>query len=129
MSEKNLDGQMNMFELLGEKTVASEQAVIVKPRRLGKYEAEIVVETETEVEPETEVEKTLVTEKKVSDADVVMHRDIKDSAGRVIKSVSYINYNKVKIVTNYDDEKLYSFESSKEAVDFYIDKMQNLKKL
>ena len=60
---------------------------------------------------------------------VVMHRSIKDSMGREVKSVSYVDYNRVKIVTNYDEVEWHSFDNAKEAVDFYIDKMQNIRML
>lgn len=40
--------------------------------------------------------------------------------------IAYINYNKVQITREGQEPELYVFESSKEAVDYYVQKMQEL---
>ena len=40
--------------------------------------------------------------------------------------IAYINYNKVRITREGQEPEVYVFESSKEAVDYYVQKMQEL---
>ncbi len=40
--------------------------------------------------------------------------------------IAYINYNKVRITREGEEPKLCEFASSKEAVDYYVEKMQEL---
>lgn len=57
----------------------------------------------------------------------VMHKEAKDKDGRVLAEISYLNYNKVYIKNKeYRQGKLFEFENSKEAVDFYISEMTKL---
>lgn len=57
----------------------------------------------------------------------VMHKEKKDKNGNVLSEISYLNYNKVFIRNSkYQQGKLFEFENSKEAVDFYITEMMKL---
>lgn len=40
--------------------------------------------------------------------------------------IAYINYNKVRITREGQEPELYEFDSSKDAVDYYVQKMQEL---
>ena len=40
--------------------------------------------------------------------------------------IAYINYNKVRITRVGEETELYIFDSSKEAVDYYVMRMQEL---
>jgi hypothetical protein len=40
--------------------------------------------------------------------------------------IAYINYNKVRITREGQEPEVHIFESSKEAVDYYVQKMQEL---
>ena len=57
----------------------------------------------------------------------VMHKEKKDKNGNVLSEISYLNYNKVFIRNSkYQQGKLFEFENSKDAVDFYITEMMKL---
>ena len=57
----------------------------------------------------------------------VMHKEKKDKNGNVLSEISYLNYNKVFLRNSkYPQGKLFEFEQSKEAVDFYISEMRKL---
>ena len=56
-----------------------------------------------------------------------MHKEKKDKNGNVLSEISYLNYNKVFLRNSkYQQGKLFEFENSKEAVDFYITEMMKL---
>jgi hypothetical protein len=40
--------------------------------------------------------------------------------------IAYINYNKVRITKAGEEPTMYVFDSSKEAVDYYVKRMQEL---
>ena len=40
--------------------------------------------------------------------------------------IAYINYNKVRITREGQEPEVHVFESSKDAVDYYVQKMQEL---
>lgn len=86
-------------------------------------------------EPEF-VEKTQV-EKKVQKAEKELPPIIRKSDEQVAMSrtyiidgetleIAYINYNKVRITRGKNEPKMHVFETSKEAVDYYVEKMQEL---
>ena len=57
----------------------------------------------------------------------VMHKEKKDKNGNVLSEISYLNYNKVFLRNSkYQQGKLFEFENSKEAVEFYITEMMKL---
>lgn len=60
-----------------------------------------------------------------SSEDVVMHQEVRDDEGKIIAEISYINYNKVYIQKVGEIGEIKIFDSSKEAVNFYIEELQN----
>ena len=57
----------------------------------------------------------------------VMHKEKKDKNGNILSEISYLNYNKIFLRNSkYPQGKLFEFEHSKEAVDFYISEMMKL---
>ena len=81
-------------------------------------------------EQEPSAEPVLPTEEGLSsDTAPVMHREVRNREGTVIAEISYLNYNKVYIRKGGDAGEIIPFESSKEAVDFYIEEMLKLENL
>lgn len=83
-------------------------------------EVEPVPEMKVEVQPQKKprVKKAGKTERPV------MCRQYVIDGNQV--EIAYINYNKVRITRAGEEPELYVFDSSKEAVDYYVQKMQEL---
>ena len=73
-------------------------------------------------------EKKEVLEKDLVLDDVVMQKEIIDKNGVVDYIISYANYNKVIIKNKENIVNIHEFDSSKDAVDFYIEQISLLKK-
>ena len=69
------------------------------------------------------VSKTLIREKEKTERPV-MQREY-EIEGKQIE-IAYINYNKVRITGTGEEPEIHIFDSSKEAVDYYVQKMQEL---
>ena len=69
------------------------------------------------------VSKTLIREKEKTERPV-MQREY-EIEGKQIE-IAYINYNKVRITGTREEPEIHIFDSSKEAVDYYVQKMQEL---
>ena len=98
--------------------VISELEVETKEETVSELEAEEEEEIVPEPETETEEEKTA----RVEMEKVAMSRRY-EIAGEKIE-IAYINYNKVRIIQGSKMPIIKEFPSSKEAVDFYVEKMQ-----
>ena len=55
---------------------------------------------------------------------VVMHRKFKKDGKEM--DIAYLSYNKVRIRMAGEEDQILEFASSKEAVDFYVDRIQEL---
>ena len=55
---------------------------------------------------------------------VVMHRKFKINGKEI--DIAYLSYNKVRIRTTGEEDQVIEFASSKEAVDYYVDRIQEL---
>ena len=55
-----------------------------------------------------------------------MHRTYKCAKGEAI--IAYLDYHKVYVKDVNQKEQTYSFQNAKEAVDFYVEKMQMYEK-
>ena len=104
-----MTGQLNMFDLL----YAPEEET------LGEVEMVSLV-PEYEEEPVPEVEELSINEQ--SSEKVAMSRSYVISGERI--EIAYINYNKVRITKGADAPIIKEFASSKEAVDYYVEQMQ-----
>ena len=69
------------------------------------------------------VSKTLIRENEKTERPV-MQREY-EIEGKQIE-IAYINYNKVRITGTGEEPEIHIFDSSKEAVDYYVQKMQEL---
>lgn len=76
--------------------------------------------------PEYEEEPTPVMERSVDAEKVAMSRRYVVDGLSV--EIAYINYNKVRIKKGEDAPILKEFPSSKEAVDYYVEQMQEYEK-
>ena len=127
MAKKNLNGQMSMFDYFRslEKEVPANgevEMVSLIPEEVSEF-----VEKENDCD-EIYTEKKEVLEKDLVLDDVVMQKEIIDKNGVVDYIISYANYNKVIIKNKENIVNIHEFDSSKEAVDFYIEQISLLKK-
>lgn len=145
MARRGMAGQLNMFDFfsaegnsLGEVEMVSlmpsmEEAPVVA-------EAPVVVEEPVEVEEPVVVEapavveekpikkktRTKVVQKRKDDGKVAMSRDYVVNGEKI--EIAYLNYNKVRICKGNNEPEIHTFECSKDAVDYYVTKMQELEK-
>jgi len=138
MARKSLTGQLNMFDLWNNLEAPGEvQMVSLMPEDEPVEELEPMEEPEPVTEPvkvpesvlEPVVEKKLTPkkEKKISlqkESAPIMWRAYEVSGEKI--EIAYLNYNKVRITRGNAVPELKLFESSKEAVDYYVEKIQEL---
>lgn len=122
-----MTGQLNMFEILNgldEYMPGDVEMVSLVPDFIE--ETEIVQEPETIEEPvseeKTEVVDELEDEKSRKCINVAMSRVFVMKGKKV--EIAYINYNKVRITTEGEETIIKEFDSTKEAVDYYVEKIQ-----
>lgn len=141
MAKKSLTGQLNMFDLfksLDNEPMGEVQMVSLMPDDVP----EEVIEPELEQVPVPEAEEiSEPAEVSVSEVEPppqkkprvrkvekhespVMCRQY-DIEGKQLE-IAYINYNKVRITRAGEEPEIHVFDSSKEAVDYYVQKMQEL---
>lgn len=149
MARRSVTGQLNMFDLFNnieapgevqmvslmpeedmESEMVPELEVVPEPEIEAITEPEIVEEPVVITEPEIVPDKVVVPKKEVtkfkkaSDAQVAMSRTYEIGGEKI--EIAYINYNKVRITRGKKAPEIKEFESSKEAVDYYVEKMQEL---
>ena len=149
MARRGMTGQLNMFDLIhslednvsGEVEMVSlvpefeeEPKVIEEPEVVA--EPEVVEEPAVEAAPEMTEEPEVVEEPEieevpelphvVTDAKVAMSRRYEIEGESV--EIAYINYNKVRISKGNRTPEIIEFATTKEAVDYYVEKMQELEK-
>lgn len=120
-----MTGQLNMFDLLyapEEETLGEVEMVSLVPEY--DEEPEPVEIPEVEVIPEVEAipEVEEISTNEPSSEKVAMSRSYVISGERI--EIAYINYNKVRITKGADAPIIKEFASSKEAVDYYVEQMQ-----
>ncbi len=130
MARRSMTGQLNMFDLFnsmdpiepGEVEMVSlvpdfeeEPLLVVIP--------EATAEPEVEELPEVEEEKLLVRNEQTEE-NVAMSRSYVLSGKKI--EIAYINYNKVRITRGDEAPIIKEFASTKEAVDYYVEQMQEL---
>ena len=148
MARRGMTGQLNMFDLIhslegeaqGEVEMVSlvpefeeELEVVEEPEVAESPEIveepvvvespEIVEEPEVEEAPEV-IEEVPELPHVVADAKVAMSRRY-EIAGESVE-IAYINYNKVRISKGNRTPETIEFATTKEAVDYYVEKMQEL---
>ena len=143
MGKRTFEGQLNMFDYFRGNDLEFEEVQMVslmpedlKEEDVPKEEKTPVVETPNEeVNPKEEEDaseelgEVYVEERKTEDAKKngwVMHRTYKCAKGEAI--IAYLDYHKVYVKDVNQKEQTYSFQNAKEAVDFYVEKMQMYEK-
>ena len=100
--------------------------ILQKAEAISVIEEVPAVETIPTEEVPTETKARTSSAEKLKDSqEKVAMRRIGEQAGVKIE-IAYINYNKVRITEGDNAPQFYEFSSSKEAVDFYVNKMQEL---
>lgn len=144
-----MTGQLNMFEILsgldeympGEVEMVSlvpdfidepetieEPEIVEAPETIEEpvEKPEIVEEPETIEKPvseeKTETVDELEDEKSPERINIAMSRVFEKNGKKV--EIAYINYNKVRITTEGEETIIKEFDSTKEAVDYYVEKIQ-----
>lgn len=150
MARRGMTGQLNMFDFFnsldvgepGEVEMVSlvpdfdeEPEVVEEPEIVEALEVEDVLETVEVSEVEEEIE---VKEENIEPEEVAVSHDVKlQSQEKVAMSrtyeldgksieIAYINYNKVRITRGKETPIIKEFASTKEAVDYYVEQMQEL---
>ena len=144
MGKRTFEGQLNMFDYFRGNDLEFEEVQMVslmtedlKVEDVPKEEKTPVVEEtpNEEVNPKEEEDaseelgEVYVEERKTEDAKKngwVMHRTYKCAKGEAI--IAYLDYHKVYVKDVNQKEQTYSFQNAKEAVDFYVEKMQMYEK-
>lgn len=143
MARKGLTGQLNMFDLwnnldnvpMGDVEMVSlmpsdEVEEVQQPEEIPPVEKvqkpEEIPPVEQVQQPEGKPRKRDTAKKRVSSTveRPAMSRTYEVDGKKL--EIAYINYNKVRITREGEEPKLCEFASSKEAVDYYVEKMQEL---
>ena len=132
MARRGLTGQLNMFDLFNSMQEPGEvEMVSLVPEYEDEPESvvESVVEPEPVIEPVVEPEPVVeelqlneTTQILKSDESVVMSRSYKKDGKKI--EIAYLNYNKVRVQIGADEPEIKTFTTSKEAVDYYVEVMQ-----
>ena len=126
MAKRGLSGQLNLFDFWGDTNPEDsivEMVSLIPEETIEPEEAKEPEEESKEGEPERSEEVPEITKTQAP----VMHKEKKDKNGNVLSEISYLNYNKIFLRNSkYPQGKLFEFEQSKEAVDFYISEMRKL---
>ena len=127
MAKRGLSGQLNLFDFWGDTNPEDsivEMVSLIPEETIEPEEAKEPEEESKEGAPEMSEEVPEITKTQAP----VMHKEKKDKNGNVLSEISYLNYNKVFLRNSkYQQGKLFEFENSKEAVDFYITEVMKLK--
>lgn len=127
MARRGLHGQLNMFDFfnsLDDSSIGDVEMVSLVPE-YDEPEEEEIPEVEEAPQVEELVEAATETVEKLDTVDtekVAMSRRYKIDG--VYIEIAYINYNKVRIIKGTEPAIIKEFASSKEAVDYYVEKMQ-----
>lgn len=134
MAKKNLNGQMSMFDYfrnLEKEVPANGEVEMVSFIPEDFHETTEVKETCNNLECNMEIENQNDIEfgNDIGDiVDVVMQKEIINKNGGAKFVVSYINYSTVVVKNEKGLENIYKFNTTKEAVDCYIEQIMDLKK-
>lgn len=142
MAKKSLAGQMNMFDffrnlenidevngdvemvsLMPDFEQSSEQNIELNTEELEETSKPELVSASKIKDDTKSVTKSVTNSNDLSQSDISMHRQKLDKDGKVIAEIMYINYNKVLIRRVGEEDILKVFDTSYEAVDYYVDNM------
>lgn len=128
MARRGMSGQLNMFDFFnsldagapGEVEMVSLVPSFEEPEVEENLEQDEVLEVE-EIQLVIEEESAPVLQEDVT---VAMSRSYEQDGKRI--EIAYINYNKVRIRKGDEIPIIKEFASTKEAVDYYVEQMQEL---
>lgn len=132
MARKGMTGQLNMFDFfqsLDENASGEVEMVSLMPS-FEEEETELVEEPapveETEpVEEPVPVEEPATLDEEIQPRDSAVMSRCYEVDGEKFE-IAYLNYNKVRIIRGKDAPVIKEFASSKEAVDYYVQQMQEM---
>lgn len=108
-----------------EESPAVEEQLEVVEEPAVEEEPEVIEEPVVEEEPEIVVEPEPVMEIRQDSGEKVAMSRVYELDGKRIE-IAYINYNKVRITRGDASPVIKEFASTKEAVDYYVEQMQEL---
>lgn len=124
MAKRAVTGQLNMFDFfssLDEGATGEVEMVSLVP---NFDEEPQVVEQPQKEKKQPQKEKKQPERVVQQEEKSVMSRTY-ELDGEIFE-IAYLNYNKVRITRGKQEPDIHVFETSKEAVDYYVEKMQEL---
>ena len=129
MAKKSVEGQLDLFELFSS-VEELEESVKGVPEPEDELEVEAEPEETVELKPETgdaaKSDVTSVEQRIQAEGTPVMQRSFRNVETEESAVVAYLNYNMVYLKDWQGEPIIYSFDSSKDAVDFYVGQMERL---
>ena len=136
MPKKQFAGQLNMFDFFQSENYNEDgslmegEMVSLIPEDFSPEKSEIVDQPPENIKPEMKVsEKKHPPKEHTKDAkNIVMGHHFKDASGKHYR-VAYVNYKEVLLEEGKDTDGVHSFETTQEAVSFYVDQLNRLQEL
>ncbi|MBQ3030109.1 MAG: hypothetical protein IJA07_08885 [Agathobacter sp.] len=146
MARRGLTGQLNMFDLYNSLDAGEVEMVSLVPDFEEAPEVVETLEAPEMVEAPEIVEVLEIVEAPEEDPETVREAAVVEKASQVVWEgekvsmsrryirdgenieIAYINYNKVRIIRDSEPPVVKEFASTKEAVDYYVEQMQELEK-
>lgn len=121
MAKKSVEGQLDLFELF-----SSVEELEESVKGVPEPEEELEVEAEPEAGDAAKRDVTSAEQRIQAEGTPVMQRSFRNVETEESAVVAYLNYNMVYLKDWQGDPIIYSFDSSKDAVDFYVGQMERL---
>ena len=121
MAKKSVEGQLDLFELF-----SSVEELEGSVKGVPEPEEELEVEAEPEAGDAAKRDVTSAEQRIQAEGTPVMQRSFRNVETEESAVVAYLNYNMVYLKDWQGDPIIYSFDSSKDAVDFYVGQMERL---
>ena len=145
MPKKQFAGQLNMFDFFQSENYNEDgslmegEMVSLIPEDFSPEKSEIVDQPPENIKPEMKVSEKKEPKKgfikkhpqkeHTKDAkNIVMGHHFKDASGKHYR-VAYVNYKEVLLEEGKDTDGVHSFETTQEAVSFYVDQLNRLQEL
>ena len=136
MPKKQFAGQLNMFDFFQSENYNEDgslmegEMVSLIPEDFSPEKSEIVDQPPENIKPEMKVsvEKHPQKEHTKDAKSIVMGHHFKDASGKHYR-VAYVNYKEVLLEEGKDTDGVHSFETTQEAVSFYVDQLNRLQEL
>ena len=145
MPKKQFAGQLNMFDFFQSENYNEDgslmegEMVSLIPEDFSPEKSEIVDQPPENIKPEMKVSEKKEPKKEsikkhpqkehTKDANnIVMGHHFKDASGKHYR-VAYVNYKEVLLEEGKDTDGVHSFETTQEAVSFYVDQLNRLQEL